>query len=140
MPSLWTPHLFVRGFTSAFFFESSMIWRIRSPRCRPACALGPPSAEAMLEYGRSLAAAGKDEDAIQQFTPAMKLNPNLPGVQFEMAMALQRLGRQQEAIPWFQKAVERDPHNAMRADESGSGADADRQRQRGARVFPAGAG
>jgi len=77
-----------------------------------ACALEPPSAEAMLEYGRSLAAAGKDDEAIQQFTEAMKLNAGLPGVQFELAMALQRQGRQQEAIPWFQKAVERDPHNA----------------------------
>jgi protein O-GlcNAc transferase len=77
-----------------------------------ACALGPPSAEAMLEYGRSLAAAGKDDDAILQFTRAMKLNPDLPAVQFELAMALQRGGRQQEAIPLFQKAVERDPHNA----------------------------
>src|SRR6185503_768936 len=54
-----------------------------------ACALEPPSAEAMLEYGRSLAAAGKDDEAIQQFTEAMKLNAGLPGVQFELAMALQ---------------------------------------------------
>ena len=71
-----------------------------------------PSAEAMLEYGRTLVAAGKDEEAAQQFTQAVKINPALPGEQLELAMALQRLGRQQEAIPWFQQAVEREPHNA----------------------------
>jgi len=72
----------------------------------------PPDAEALLEYGRSLAAAGKDEQATDQFLQAIKLNPGLRGEQLELAMALQRLGRQQEAIPWFQQAVARDKHNA----------------------------
>src|ERR1035441_10565349 len=60
-----------------------------------AAALTPPSAEAMFEYGRSLAAAGKDEEATQQFSKAIKLDPALPGEQLELAMALQRqIGRE----------------------------------------------
>ncbi len=35
--------------------------------------------EAVVEYGRSLAAAGKDEDAVREFTQAIKLDPALPG-------------------------------------------------------------
>ena len=71
----------------------------------------PPNAEGLMEFGRTLAAAGKDEDAVQQFTEAMKVDPKMPRAQMEIGMALQRLGRQQEAIPWFQQAVEREPHN-----------------------------
>ncbi len=77
-----------------------------------AAAVNPPNAEASMEFGRTLAVAGKDEDAVQQFTTAEKIDPSLPRIQLDLAMALQRLGRQQEAIPWFQKAVEREPHNA----------------------------
>jgi protein O-GlcNAc transferase len=76
-----------------------------------AAAILPPNAEALLEYGRTLAAVGKDEEAIQQFHAAVQADPNTPGVNLELGMALQRLGRQQEAIPWFEKAVEREPHN-----------------------------
>lgn len=77
-----------------------------------AAALNPRNAEVTLEYGRTLTAAGKDTEASEQFSNAIKLDPSLPGVQLELAMALQRLGRQNEAIPWFQQAVEREPHNA----------------------------
>ncbi len=83
-----------------------------------AAAMNPPNAEALMEYGRALAAAGKDEEAVQQFNAAIQADSNLPGVQLELAMALQRLGRQQDAIPWFQKAIEREPHNSFGAHES----------------------
>ncbi len=76
-----------------------------------AAASNPPNAEALMEYGRTLAVVGKDEDAVQQFNAAIQADSNLPGIQLELAMALQRLGRQQDAIPWFQKAVEREPNN-----------------------------
>jgi protein O-GlcNAc transferase len=76
-----------------------------------AAATNPPNAEALMEYGRALATAGKDEDAVQQFNASIQADSNLPGVQLELATALQRLGRQQEAIPWFQKALEQAPHN-----------------------------
>ena len=79
----------------------------------PAAAMNPPNAEVSLEVGRTLAAAGKDEDALQQFEAAAKADAKTPGVQLEMAMALQRMGRQQEAVPWFQQAIEREPKNGM---------------------------
>ena len=79
----------------------------------PLTELNPPNAEALLEFGRTLAAAGKDEEALLQFSAVAKANPNLLGVQLEIAMALQRMGRQQEAVPWFQQAVEREPHNTI---------------------------
>ena len=72
----------------------------------------PPDAASILEYGRTLSAAGQDENAIPAFERAIKLSPGLPGAPADLAMALQRLGRQQEAIPWFQKALETEPANA----------------------------
>ena len=77
--------------------------------------LDPPNPLAVLEYGRTLAATGKDEDAAQQFAKALKLNPQLPGAALDLAMALQRLGRQQEAIPWFQQASAQGAVNRQRA-------------------------
>lgn len=71
----------------------------------------PQDTEAELEYGRTLAAAGRDEDAAQQFDAALKASPPAMEAQLELAMALQRLGRQQDAIPWFEKVVEREPKN-----------------------------
>lgn len=72
----------------------------------------PADALALFEYGETLVAAGRDEEAIPQFEAALKANAELPGGALEMAMALQRLGRQQEAIPWFEKAVAVDQKNA----------------------------
>ena len=73
--------------------------------------LDPPNPLAVLEYGRTLAAAGKDDDAAQEIQEALKLNPQLPGAALELAMALQRMGRQQEAIPLFQQAIAQEPQN-----------------------------
>ena len=71
----------------------------------------PPNGDALLEYGRTLAAAGQDDVAIAEFQQALKLNPPPPGAALEMGMALQRLGRQQEAIPLFQQVLASDPRN-----------------------------
>jgi tetratricopeptide (TPR) repeat protein len=78
----------------------------------PVAKAEPPDVNAEFEYGRTLAVAGRDDEAARQFEAALKASPDLPGAPLELAMALQRLGRQQEAIPWFEKAVERDPKNA----------------------------
>lgn len=74
--------------------------------------LAPNNEFAQLEYGRTLAAAGRDEDALPHLQQAVLAAPGLAGADSELAMALQRLGRQQEAVPWFEKAIEREPHNA----------------------------
>ena len=72
----------------------------------------PPDAAAFAEYGRTLAAAGRDETAEPALEQALKLNPDLPGGAADLAMILQRLGRQEEAIPWFEKALAANPHDA----------------------------
>jgi protein O-GlcNAc transferase len=77
-----------------------------------AAALDPNSGSAQLEWGRTLAAAGRDDEALPHLQQAVQLDASLRGSEADLAMALQRLGRQQESIPWFEKAVERDPHNA----------------------------
>src|SRR5579863_8720373 len=76
-----------------------------------AIRMEPPNADAFVEYGRSLTAAGRDEPAEPAFEQAVKLNPQLPGAAADLGMCLQRLGRQQEAIPWFEKALAADPRN-----------------------------
>jgi protein O-GlcNAc transferase len=78
----------------------------------PAAHKEPPAAAALLEYGRTLAAAGQDEGAVDALEQAIKISPSLPGASPDLAMALQRLGRQQEAIPWFHKALQAEPGNA----------------------------
>jgi tetratricopeptide (TPR) repeat protein len=78
-----------------------------------AAAAAPGNAVVQLQFGRGLAAAGRDEDAVPHLEAALKLSPELPGGALELAMAEQRLGKQQESIPLFEKAVEREPHNAL---------------------------
>jgi protein O-GlcNAc transferase len=77
-----------------------------------AVEIEPNNALAQLELGRSLAAAGRDDDALAHLQQAVQLDPELTGSAAELGMALQRMGRQQEAVPWFEKAVEREPRNA----------------------------
>jgi protein O-GlcNAc transferase len=78
-----------------------------------AAAVAPGNAAVQFQFGRGLAAAGKDEDAVPHLEAALKLSPELPGGALELAMAEQRLGKQQESIPLFEKAVEREPRNAQ---------------------------
>jgi protein O-GlcNAc transferase len=78
-----------------------------------AAAAAPGNAVVQFQFGRGLAATGKDEDAVPHLEAALKLSPELPGGALELAMAEQRLGTQQESIPLFEKAVEREPHNAQ---------------------------
>lgn len=73
----------------------------------------PQDTAADLEYGRTLAAAGHDEDAAAQFEAVLKEDAQATDAELELAMALQRLGRQEDAIPWFEKVVDRDPKNEI---------------------------
>ena len=73
----------------------------------------PQDTAADLEYGRTLAAAGHDEDAAAQFAAVLKEDAQATDAELELAMALQRLGRQEDAIPWFEKVVDRDPKNEI---------------------------
>jgi protein O-GlcNAc transferase len=76
-----------------------------------AVGLDPNNPFVQVEYGRTLAAAGRDDDALPHLQLAAQAAPAPAGAELDLAMAMQRLGREQDAIPWFQKAIERDPGN-----------------------------
>jgi FOG: TPR repeat len=63
-------------------------------------------------YGQSLAATGKLEEAINAFQNALKLNPSFSNAHRNLAFALVRTGRQQEALIHFGDAVRLEPENA----------------------------
>ncbi len=100
-----------------------------------ASALDPRSAEALMEYGRTLAAAGKDDEAVLQFNAAIKTDATLPGIQLDLAMALQRLGRQQEAVPLVSAGTRARPPQSFGAHQSRIGADAHRDGKGGTRLL-----
>src|SRR3984885_16809 len=72
----------------------------------------PLDVHTALEFGRTLAAAGRDDEAVSQYERVLQADAQLTGAPLDLAMALQRLGRQEEAIPWFEKAVAQEPENA----------------------------
>lgn len=61
----------------------------------------PSNAEVLLEYGRTLAAAGKDGDAAEKLSEAVKANPELPGVQLELAMTSSGSADNKRRFPGF---------------------------------------
>ena len=69
----------------------------------------PVNATALMEYGRTLAAAGEDDAAIEVYQQALKASPADATAALELGMALQREGRQADAIPWFEQALKGDP-------------------------------
>jgi protein O-GlcNAc transferase len=79
-----------------------------------AAAINPQNLQVQFELGRSLEAAGRDEEALPHLRKAAEteVKPDLLGTSAELAMALQRLGREEEAIPWFRQAIERNPRDA----------------------------
>ena len=78
-----------------------------------AVAAAPENAQAQMQLGRGLAAAGRDEEAEPHLREALKIAPQLPGGALELAMIQQRLGKQQESIPLFQQALAANPKDAQ---------------------------
>ena len=73
----------------------------------------PDNGLAQFEFGRGLALADRDAEAVPHFEEALRLTAKLPGAALELAMAEQRLGKQAESIPNFEKAVAAEPRNAV---------------------------
>ena len=71
----------------------------------------PDNAITQFQFGRGLAAAGNDDEAVPHLEQALKLAPQLPDAALELAMAEQRLGKQKESIPLFEKELQRQPRN-----------------------------
>jgi protein O-GlcNAc transferase len=74
--------------------------------------LAPQNAPIVLEYGRALAAAGKDDQAIPVFQHVLDLDPASITASYQLGLALQRTGKVQEAITLLRKAVTADPKSS----------------------------
>jgi len=74
--------------------------------------LAPENSVVATEYGRALADAGQDEQAIPVLEQAVKDAPNSTGAAYQLGLALQRAARLDEAISLLQKVVDAEPQNA----------------------------
>lgn len=79
-----------------------------------------PRAEALVGQGRSALAAGKIDEAIDQFEAALAVQPGAVAITLDLAEATRREGLQGKALHYYREALERDPQNL--AAISGEGA------------------
>lgn len=70
------------------------------------------SATVWNNFGGSLLATGKLEEAIDAFQNALKLDPSMGDAHQNLALALDRSGRQQESLIHFRDAARLEPENA----------------------------
>jgi protein O-GlcNAc transferase len=66
-----------------------------------------------IEYGKALASAGQDEQAIVQFRSVLSRDPGAIDATYELALALQRSNNVPEAINLLQQVVAAQPDNAL---------------------------
>src|SRR5438128_1015496 len=69
-------------------------------------------ADIWYNFGASLAATGKLEEAIKAFQNALTLNPSMGDAHQNLALALVRSGRLQDALIHFRDAARLEPENA----------------------------
>jgi protein O-GlcNAc transferase len=74
--------------------------------------LTPENATVALEYGRALAAAGQDEQAIPVLEQAAKEEASSTAAAYQLGLVLQRSNRLEEAITLLEKAATAEPQNA----------------------------
>jgi protein O-GlcNAc transferase len=74
--------------------------------------LAPDNAVIAVEYGKALAAAGLDEQALPVLEHAVKMSPEFTAAIYQLGLVLQRVNRIDEAITLFQKASAAEPQNA----------------------------
>jgi tetratricopeptide (TPR) repeat protein len=74
--------------------------------------LAPSDAVVALEFGKSLAVAGQDEQAAQVLQKAANLASASASASYQLGLVLERLGRAQDAIPYLQKAADTNPGDA----------------------------
>ncbi|NYF90990.1 tetratricopeptide repeat protein [Tunturiibacter empetritectus] len=77
-----------------------------------AAQLAPQDAMIAFEYGKALAADGKDTEAILAFQHALELAPGTTAASYQLALALQRSNRAQDAIVLLKNVVAAEPDNA----------------------------
>jgi tetratricopeptide (TPR) repeat protein len=71
-----------------------------------ACELAPRDAFIALEYGKALAAAGRDDEALPVLQKVVALDPDSSSAAYQLGLVLERLDRVEDAIPLLQRAVD----------------------------------
>lgn len=66
----------------------------------------PNDAVLRVRYGEALGAAGKDQEAIEQFNAALKIDPKHTGAYLDLGIVAMSAGRYDEAKSFFEKVVE----------------------------------
>jgi protein O-GlcNAc transferase len=74
--------------------------------------LDPDNAGIGLEYGKALAGADRDPEAISLFQGLHQAHPESVEVEYELALALQRTGQVKAAIDLLEKVVAAEPKDA----------------------------
>lgn len=74
--------------------------------------LAPRNTTIALEYGKALADAGQDAQAIPVFRSILDHDPESVAATYQMALALQRTGQAQQAVPLLKRVVAAQPKNA----------------------------
>jgi Tfp pilus assembly protein PilF len=73
----------------------------------------PQSPGLHLMRARSLKAAGRTEEAINEFTISIRLRPNEPDAYIELGNTLIAAGREPEGVEQMKRALETDPANPL---------------------------
>ena len=77
-------------------------------------ALDPNSADAHVWMGKTLAFAGRHEEAIPEYKIAIRLNPITPSYyMWSLGLSYARTGQYDEGIAWCEKAVHMEPDSLM---------------------------
>ena len=81
-----------------------------------ATKLAPQNNAIVFEYGKALASAGKDTQAVDIFQSILaraqpESDPTLMDATYALALALQRTGRMPESIPLLRKVIALEPDN-----------------------------
>jgi len=74
--------------------------------------LDPKNSVVALEYGRALASAGQDTQAIPVLEQAIKAAPSSITAEYQLALALQRANRLDESVALLNKVAAAEPQNA----------------------------
>jgi protein O-GlcNAc transferase len=74
--------------------------------------LAPRNTTIALEYGKALADAGQDAQAIPVFRSILEHDPGSVAATYQMALTLQRTGQAQQAVLLLKKVVVAQPNNA----------------------------
>jgi len=96
------------GMFSARFVLRCRDWADDESLFAATVSASPDSAKTHSNRGFTLQMAGRNEEAVAEYTRALEIAPGLTGSGVSLARTLTQMGRHQEAIRQLQKVIERD--------------------------------